>query len=465
MNIADALSGRAGLAGVQWALLDPQPREVLLRELGVLLEDPALLERCTLHRAKFKPGRKLTAYYDLYLRGTQGEPPHARPIAVTWEPSGVGDRPAAPEALEMQDEARRRGLTAPFRQLAAVVPEWGMRIHVAPLDVRFPQLVRLSDPAHVRDLVAAAYAASAGGEALPPDARYAVTSIRYRPGQRHVLRYDALEPAGQSDSRTTFAKLYEGDNGARAFRVATSVAGWLAAGGKGMSAVRPLAYLAADRVILYPLVAGAPLSEQLRGPGQEVAPFLQTIGSALQALHHAPVELAGDLKTNDFTSEIKAIARAAEHVPALLPAAGQQIDAIIERARALHERMPQERPTFAHGDLKADHIWVTPAGLTLIDFDTCYMADPAIDVGKFLADLQWWCAAYDQPGVEQAQDRFLGGYASSGARPERLTRARLYEALVLVKMTVRRVRLFDPDWAPRTRRLIARAGALLDQLE
>ena len=85
-------------------------------------------------------------------------------------------------------------------------------------------------------------------------------------------------------------------------------------------------------------------------------------------------------------------------------------------------------------------------------------------MGKFLADLQWWYNSYGQPGVEQAQEQFLAGYAP-GASTERLLRARLYEALVLIKTTVRRVRLFDQDWATRTERLIRRADAVLTQLD
>jgi len=100
--------------------------------------------------------------------------------------------------------------------------------------------------------------------------------------------------------------------------------------------------------------------------------------------------------------------------------------------------------------------------MTLIDFDTCYLSDPAIDLGKFLADLQWWYNGYGLDGVAAAQEQFLAGYGPTTAA--RLARARLYEALVLTKSTVRRVKLFDRDWASRTERLIGRATAVLDRL-
>jgi aminoglycoside phosphotransferase (APT) family kinase protein len=188
---------------------------------------------------------------------------------------------------------------------------------------------------------------------------------------------------------------------------------------------------------------------------------LRQAGAALAALHRTPTTLV-ELQPHSFAKEIKGIASASEHVHPLLPGTGAQIKQILAAAQALHERLPQEPPAFAYGDCKADHLWVTPAGLTLIDFDTCYLSDPAIDLGKFLADIQWWYDAYGLDGVAAAQEQFLSGYGT--ASDGRLQRARLYEALVLTKSTVRRVKLFDHDWAPRTERLIACAGAVLDRL-
>src|SRR3989442_15662650 len=86
--------------------------------------------------------------------------------------------------------------TTLFRsQLTAELPEWGMHVKVSPLDAQFPQLVRLLDPRHVRDMLAAAYPASGVALDQPRPDGYAVTSIRYRPGNRHVLRYDPLHAA------------------------------------------------------------------------------------------------------------------------------------------------------------------------------------------------------------------------------------------------------------------------------
>src|SRR5437899_373580 len=138
MNLADALSGRAKLEGIQGLLLPATPRRALRDQLKSLLPASAMLGPCHLRHAIFRPGRKLKAYYDarVHIEGTEGY--HVRPIAVTWTLDGEADWRQGRDALtEMQAEAVRQGVAAPFRQLTAELPEWGMHIQVSPLDAQF----------------------------------------------------------------------------------------------------------------------------------------------------------------------------------------------------------------------------------------------------------------------------------------------------------------------------------------
>ena len=49
--------------------------------------------------------------------------------------------------------------------------------------------------------------------------------------------------------------------------------------------------------------------------------------------------------------------------------------------------------------------------------------DPAIDLGKFLADLDYWYDGYGQSGVDAAREQFLaGGQAAVKSRPRSGTR-------------------------------------------
>jgi hypothetical protein len=454
----NAFSGRAGLAGLQWLLLESPARKALDDAVAALLIDKFSLASIRVDRAKFKPGRRITTHFIVQVRDEIGGAELTRLVQANLLPAGAADPRGATEQLQaMQEEAMRRKLAAPFRELLADVPAWGIWLMVSPLDPAFPQLVRLSDPLYVRGLLAgdATIRSQAAG--------YRVNAIRYRPGERHVLRYQPVDIAGHVDIEgTLYAKIYNSDKGERAYTTAARVSDYLAEHGSEIGAVRPTTYIASEGLALYPHVSGTPLSELLRFPGVETGRYLRAAGAAVRALHRTPETLV-ELKAHSVEKELKSIASASEHVAMLLPATAATIASMIDRARELNERLPQEPPAFTYGDFKADHLWATPGGMTLIDFDTCYFYDQAIDLGKFLADVHYWFDSYGLTGVSEAQEQFLAGYGPISQA--RLLRARLYEALVLIKSTVRRVKLFDPEWAPRTERLIGRAAGVFDELE
>jgi aminoglycoside phosphotransferase (APT) family kinase protein len=413
-----------------------------------MLGDASLLGPCYLRRAKFKPGRKLTASYDVRLRDPGGGLRERRPIAVTWHARGAESRASSVDASSaLASEAVSRGLAAPFHTLESTIPDLGMQILVSPLDVRFPQLARLSDPGFVTRLF---------------DGRgCGVTPIRYRPRQRHVLRYD-LE--GRSGSReTVFAKLYRDDRGERTFEVARRVGDWLAASDPGTAAVRPLSYVPDSRALFYPALSGAPLSQRLARSGNG-AHQLRRAGALLRVLHRAPLTLAERCEPHEFAAELAAIGRASVHIRVLLPGAESRIAAILGRAQELHERVPPEHTVVAHGDFKLDHLWLGRGRLTLIDLDRCCVADPAFDIGKFLADLRWVHLVAGRAGVREAQQEFLDGYVAAPSSRQ-VRRARIYEAVLLVKIAARRVPLFDRRWRALTEALIAEGEKTLAALD
>ena len=473
VNIAEVLSGQQGLAGIQQILQGASMRRQLRQTLSALLDPATQVGPCRLQRAKFKPGRKLTSYYDVVLRTQADQVACIRPIAVTWTlpeafaKTGLTGKPVdgAQQPWEtLQDEALQRGVAAPFQRLIASVPQWGMQLQVAPLDPRYPHLVRLSDPTYVRNVLATCPV----GESTQPAGDYAVTAIRYRPGQRHVLRYTAA--AGNPGPGTQFAKLYTSANNELAENMSRTVtrqrviADWLASRTPNVTGLQPCAHWPDDQVILYPWVNGRPLSAQLRRPQRTLAGYLHQVGCALRTLHSIPAHALPDLPSHTFAAELKATTRTCEHIQALLPAVGQKLQGFFQRIQEHYAAAEPEAPTFTHGDFKADHVLVAQppkARLTLIDFDSCALADPACDIGKFLADLDWWYALHGLLGLAQAQAAFLAGYNLAADHP-RLARARLWERLIWAKMTAHRVPLFDPQWADQTTAMINGAVALSD---
>jgi aminoglycoside phosphotransferase (APT) family kinase protein len=436
-----ALSGDEGHRGVR-ALLQ-NGRAAVEETLYGMLGPDQRLRSLRLRRAKFKPGRKLTATYDVALADVA----QPTPVAVTWFAAGAPT--SAPQLAAAEQSLREAGAFARFDRLWAIEPSSGMVVMAAPLDPAFPGLGRLSDPRNVPATLALAGADGGDG----PDG-YTVRPIRYRPGQRHVLEY-----RGPRACRF-FAKIYRPGAVGDVANAVTAFADVLDhAGSGGAHALRPAAILGDADAILFRPAAGTPLSQRLRrgqaGPGQ-----LQAFGRLLRAVHAVAPEPAWRLRRRDLDGEVSAVLKACEAMTGLEPELGALAVSVVERATRSLQALEQEAVTVVHGDLKADHLLWGPDEITVLDPDRSALADPALDIGKLLADLSWWSWLRAGPDPSTAQADLLAGYGPAGAR---VARARLYAGLLLVKIAARRISVARRDWAPRTAGLLALAGRAVSE--
>jgi aminoglycoside phosphotransferase (APT) family kinase protein len=391
-------------------------------------------------RAKLKPGRKLTAEYDVAL-ASGGDP---RRVAVTWVvPGGAAPGPA-PRA---EAEARRRGVLAPFHRSWSGSADGRMTVSVSPVDGAFPQLVRWHDARHVRRALGTVLAAPDAD--VPEAAALRITTVRYRPGQRHVLRV-----AAGADGPVHYAKVYRDDAGRRAVEAADRIARAVA----GSADVPRGVHVAADRVALWPEVRGTSLADAIGVTGYGAAEAVRAVGCALRLVHDAPPD--GVPAGPDAPTQAAESLRTAQVVAALAPAVGDRLRRAVARALEVLSELPGEPPALTHGDVKCDNLVLDGAGgIHLLDFDRVGRADPAADIGKFLADLRWRTDD-DGPTALDLGEAFVQGYGA--ADPARMARARAYEALLLVRMAARRVPLQDADWAFRVARGVGLAAATLD---
>jgi hypothetical protein len=456
MNQEDILSGKAGPAGIQQVLNGQSSRRLLRSEAQTMLRPGYRAGPFHLTRAKFKPGRKLSAYFTFPVLDAEGQASHSVHLAVTWQKTLDGTNHADSRG-QLQEEAKQAGLMPVQRELWRDLLDQGIKLQVWPFDPEFPQLVRLGNPSYVAGMFESL------GIANDLKQTPVITPIRYRPGERHVLRYEIGSRESHAErGQRLYAKLYSNaQDAARAFGVANRVVDWLAANNLGLQGNRPLVISQEDGSIFYPHAPGIPLSHQLNRSRRWLGTQLQTIGRALAVLHNGPETLQSGLKQNTLTNEVKVVKRASEHIQLLLPESYDKILEILEKVQGHYSNLPQEKPTFTHSDFKADHLLSTPQGLTLIDFDTCTLTDPALDIGKFLADLEWWFTLQGISGVEEAQAQLLKGYLGDGEPDQtvnaRLARARLFYVLILTKIVVRRVPLYKKEWGVMTARMIEQA--------
>jgi len=116
----------------------------------------------------------------------------------------------------------------------------------------------------------------------------------------------------------------------------------------------------------------------------------------------------------------------------------------------------------SHGSFRSDQLLIEGDEPLMIDLDGLCWANPARDVGNFLAYLRW--KAIREPHhssfVEAAIPSFLAGYGSVLTLPDERWTAR-YEAGSMLKIAGHRFRKLDVSEWPLVPQLLDEARALL----
>ena len=436
LDVSDVLAGDYGAAGVR--AIAQHPFRFGLAELTEkCLPGAASRTTYALLRTKYKPGRKLTATYELTFDGAG-----SRHVCVTWSTERIASLPGQTTGAPDENEV------APFSRLSATTDDGLTSLQVAPSDPTMPQLRRLNDAEHLGAVMGRLV-----GRSVPVPRPLDVRTVRYRPGERHVLmvRSGPGRPG-------VFVKTDRDDRGATAVPVAAAMSPLVAGRCLGAHLVEPLGYSDGDLAAFWVHAAGMPLSQQLTQSVPKAIQLVRLFGQAVRAWHdsgaHVPPWLRQQLSeraARDVAAEMAATRRAGDLISVLLPEAWSTFVAVLDGVAAALDQIPPDANTVIHGDLKSDNVLVAGGQLRLIDLDRVAWADPALDLGKFLADLQWWCR--DEALASALGAAFRGGYGPREA--QRWARADLIAEMYRLMFAARRCVVHDPHWEVDVSRQIA----------
>ena len=366
-------------------------------------------------------------------------------------------------------------VTVDERSLAGTSDEAAVRsvprVRPFPVDPQLPHLDGVMAPSEHPSLAATLEAAARRVHDLPPDRLLldvVAEPVRYKPGNRCVVRYRLVfgDPGvtGGTDTTTTtctlVAKLYREQHEAQA---ATDLLARLRAPAAVAWTARPLGVVPGLPLALTedlgsrrdprPALSGLEVVRPGSGDAFEV---VARAARALAELHTSGLD-PGDLSRRTGADEAdKAAERARslqQHVPGLAPVVRRVTDQVCATLAAL----PADTLRPGHGSYKPSQLLVRDGAVSVVDFDQVCLADPALDVGYFLAYLRpaglWYRRAGRRAWFEAAAGTFLSTYLhrlaergeSGPTRAGIAARAPVFEAALLLKIAARRVnRLHSP---------------------
>jgi hypothetical protein len=329
-------------------------------------------------------------------------------------------------AVYMSRQVRKlRGLrrtslvSAPWRADAARVEDAGLAMHPFPVDPELPTLARALEPELWHRLP--------GSD--QPREQSAVEVVHYPREGACVLRYhfNNLENGHlEASGRTLYGKVYADHAGRTVHRFLTGLAGQPAGSGQASTQFpNPVAYAPRQHLLVTEPLPGLPMiPDMLKAtwaePQANRAAFhgvtlraaLRASGEALVSLHGAEVTPA---PVHTATGELASLRRDLDIVARDWP----DVAADVEEAllRLTPSDLDQGDMVLSHGDYTPSQVLLAAGRPAVVDLDTLCWADPALDLGRFMAQLELLGAKKGGAGarrlVEELCEEFLFGYETA----------------------------------------------------
>ncbi|WP_345207591.1 phosphotransferase [Fodinibacter luteus] len=254
-----------------------------------------------------------------------------------------------------------------------------------------------------------------------------------------VLRLDAVDDGRH---RQAYAKVYPRASEASAAAGVLAAVGTTTLGGAGAEGVRLPGLLALSRPLHTTVLESlTPTAAEDGSPSTPVGPA--DAGRALRALHAHPP--SGSLPGLTAARTV-ARARAEQDLVATeWPDVADAVDAPLTRATGVLEAGAAGPAVLSHGDFTPSQLTRLPLGLGLVDLDTLCLAEPATDLGRYLAyhDVRAAARGASPAAVAAHAAAFLDAYAAPSApRAELDTRVRAHRQVNLALLALRATRRF-----------------------
>jgi hypothetical protein len=347
----------------------------------------------------------------------------------------------------------------------------GPTVRQFPDDPQLPHLDTVMAPSGHRLLADALESTARRVHDVPPDWHLldvAAEPIRYKPANRCVIRYrmgfgDPMAAGGAGTvtrTCTLVAKLYRELHEAQAaddllarLRAQAAVA-WTARP-LGVVPGLPLA-LTEDLGSSHDPVSAHSGLHVVHPGSQDAFEVVGRAAGALAELHTSGLG-TGDLSRRTGADEAGKAAKRARLLEQYVPELAPEVRRVTGALCATLAGLPADTLRPGHGSYKSSQLLVRDGAVFLVDFDQFCLADPALDVGYFLAYLRpagfWYHRAGRRAWFEAAADAFLTTYlhrlaerGESAATCAGIAgRAPVFEAALLLKIAARRAnRLHSP---------------------
>ena len=350
-----------------------------------------------------------------------------------------------------------RWVSVPGAQSVLIFRELKAIMYFYPNDCVMDGLRLTSDPKKIQRILYENYDKFPEEEWRISDKRLKLTTVRYKPERRAVIRCDTRAANRKTEKRrplSVFLRFYGDDHGSRVFALQEEL--FRLSRTHGVFAVpRPIAYLPQRRLLVMETVHGKDLPEELRGDRAVVAVTQTAI--ALATLHSFVIPGLPERSIDQYIAETSATR---EMLKSILPDISDTVEEIFEMLEK-YDGDPVKRGTI-HGDFYCGQILCDDQGVTILDFDRSSTGDAIMDVGNFTAYLRLMNMNGWLDKASRLEQIFLSAYEEALGKKIPGRCLIFWAAFGLFQMSVRPFRSLENNWPEKTRDILEECRRILN---
>lgn len=353
-----------------------------------------------------------------------------------------------------------------FANPVAIVEPLKMALSVFPIDGLIPTLVDATDPRKIASILTETLPEAISGEFLIKDV--SLDLAHYGRYERCVLRYsiDGMQTATQTpQSITVYGKVDAEGLGSLTVSIISALREKLQAPDLPYRFRTPdaIGYFPELKLLMMEALPGKPFFKELLKTwsgnhgqtgedenmpyedGMTLEQAIQTCALIAATLHSSNIKLG---PTSTLKMQVAQLRDESIVIGRTFPELRAQIDSWLDETLAFSQAYPAMQPCFSHGDFTYTQLIFDGSDGGLVDFDSICQAEPAQDLGHYLAYQRLNIIKDQEPdapilaeAIERLCALFLDTYvdASRGwIADEGLLRGRVavYELISLIRLTL-----------------------------
>jgi thiamine kinase-like enzyme len=229
--------------------------------------------------------------------------------------------------------------------------------------------------------------------------------VRYKPGSRCTILYSLEYPPnitrGERWPDLVVGKTYRNEKGQNAYDSMEAV--WNSPVGCGVvvTVAEPLAYEADKRILIQGPVPEEQIFKDLMKEAihtgndetiQKLRKYLKKTAVGLALIHRSGIAYGKEWR---WENELNAVREPIEKLNEAIPGLSSTVDPLLDRLSALSAIIPPDPLAPSHGSFRPAQVLINGEDIGFIDFDSFCQAEPALDIGLFLAAFLNTAVTYD----------------------------------------------------------------------